>query len=408
MYAFVTTGRVFPARLNNPDGKDLIVKAMVARFDGHDLIGLYVVNMDTVPHKLDLSLPLDWPMNEVEKRHAVSLLVFDDRAWDWTAGKMMVIPLEGGVLRYVQEIPPNACWSVFVGPPEEQTYACLDAIPAPRPLSPTEEDHVSGGDPALEWKGPEGGSSTYVVELSREGRFAPEDRIAMLERLEGTRYTVVSPLPEQSRIWWRVRAVDASGHSSQWSEPAVFAYTWPEYATWVATWKYPKKEDLKPEAPPAWKALFDYRGFASLDNVADHGHVMGERNFWLAPARAADKNGGTYWTNTGPPMTEVGWQTDASLPAWWGVHFWGTETFDRVTILWEEERLGEDFVLQAWDRSEWKDLAYARANTDTLCSFHLKNPVTTDIFRIWITGAARKDGEVGIREVGIWKVKREE
>lgn len=398
MYAFVTTGRVFPARLNDPDGKELIVKSLVTRFDGHDLLGLYAVNLDTEPHRLDVSLPLDGPVDEV------SLLVFDDRAWDWTVGKRVTVPLKEGVLRYVQEIPPNACWSVFIEPPEGHTYASLDVLPAPQCVSPVEEDHVPSEAPTLEWRGPEGGPYSYVVELAREGRFAEEDRLTLIKGIEGTRYMVDHPLPEQSRVWWRVRAVDSkSGRSSQWSEPAVFAYAWPEYAEWVATWKTPKKDVKEPAPPPAWKTLFNQGGFASPDNLADHGHVMGERNFWLAPARAADQNGVSYWTNTGPPMTEVGWQREAGLPAWWGVRFWKTETFDRVAILWQEERLGTDFVLQAWDGSAWRDLARAEANADTLCSFRLKEPVTTDLFRIWITGAVREDGEVGIREVGIWR-----
>ena len=85
-----------------------------------------------------------------------------------------------------------------------------------------------------------------------------------------------------------------------------------------------RSRQQKIESLPVWKALFDCGGFASPDNIADRGHVVGERNFWLAPARAADKNGVTYWTNTGPPMTEAGWQKDAGLPAWWGVRFWET------------------------------------------------------------------------------------
>ena len=84
--------------------------------------------------------------------------------------------------------------------------------------------------------------SAYQVQVSgsREALGNGQAELWVSGRVEGAQAVQVEyagkPLRSGQRAWWRVRAWDAAGHASQWSEPAWWEMGLPAESDWGAQW----------------------------------------------------------------------------------------------------------------------------------------------------------------------------
>jgi hypothetical protein len=389
-YAFVTSGPVVPAALNEDDTAKLFVKCVLQTFDHRRYIGLYAANFDERPHELDVTLPIAFG-------EGAEMLVFDDRAADWKHGKRAVIPA-GKEFRYRAMLPALSAWLVLIPSPDAALADALGLPAATEAVSPASDEAIAEDQPRFEWKAPAG--LRFVVEVAREALFREEDRIELSQPTEANSYTMKATPPARGRYFWRVRAEDDGGPGF-WSQPRAFVYQWPEYAAAFA----PELALLKPAAPvetPAWQKLADEHGLERARNLAAEGEIYGTGGRMRSPSRAVDGQAFSWWTNG----IDEG-NSQFTLPAEWCIIWRGGDrqkpvTIKRISILWHESALPKKYVIQAGpDGQRWTELHQSEIEPEPFTRIELESPVEASYFRLLVTESSNPTGEVGVREVVI-------
>ena len=385
-YAFITTGPVVPAYLNEEHDDGLFVKAMAQVFDGSRYIGLYAANFDEKPHNLDVTLAVPLPQ---ESR----AMVFNDRAWDWKSAQSLKIG-PGSQFRYRQSIPARGAWLVLIPMPQGGLSQTLDLPAPPEPTSPVPDAVVAEGAPSFQWRAGDAVEARYVVEVAREALFRPRDRVELSEVLATHRYTMKHSPPPRARYFWRVRSVDAHGCGGPWSMPQAFAYHWPEYAE-----TYPPKVAAPVAAPesekPSWQRLADEHHLETTENLAWKGEIFGSGNRMQSPTRAVDGQAFSSWNND----TKYG---KFVFPAQWCVLWPRPGKVSSVKILWDQGTIPNKFAIQVSDDArEWIDLLKSDRQPEPFTKLELAQPVTAKYFRLYITAATNDRESVGMRELVI-------
>jgi len=391
-YAFVTTGTVVPAYLNRGHDDSLFVKCVTQVFDGEPYIGLYAANFDNRTQRLDATLPIAFPKG-------TEAIVFDDRAWDW-ARSARPLRLRGRrELRYKADVPPLGAWLVLIRAKEDVVAAALGLPAAPVPRAPVADAAVSDEEPVLRWRAGGRRAARYVVEVAREARFRPQDRVLVSAPLGARAYRVKQALQAEWRYFWRVRAIDADGRSGPWSRPTAFVYQWPAYAE-VYSPKEPSMRVSPPAraekptvVPPEWQRLATEHRLETAKNLAWQGEIFGTGGYMRSPSRAVDGQAFSYWTNDVRGNTY-------QLPAQWCVIWPRPMKMRRVRVLWRETRIPRSFAIQVSDDAKtWRDLFKSDGGADVLTDLRVR--ARAMFFRLYITQAAVESNEVGVRELVI-------
>ena len=197
-------------------------------------------------------------------------------------------------------------------------------------------------------------------------------------------------LEPNQRYHWRVRSLDKSGQSSNWSRPHSFWYQ-AEKPGAQPTGAAPLQESIPPRAEPQP----ELKPFTDTDNLAHSGHPFAHGNYWEGAGEAVDGFAKSAWVSWGSNYEG----RKAVIPAWWAVRFDKEESMSEVRVLWNEKMLGKDFEVQSWDGKGWSTLKAVKGNMAALSEIKLDAPVRTRALRIWITAAAETD--VGIAEIYI-------
>ena len=196
-------------------------------------------------------------------------------------------------------------------------FGFSDQEGAPGPVrleSPTEGARVRTTAPALVWGGggdPEGARVTYTLEVAEESDFdRPILAQAGIGRQGASTTWLGAALPDDSALFWRVRAVDAAGQPGPWSAPGGFVVDQVDAAPAAPTPQSPREGVLlesgeavalvwatveDPEGAPVSYTveLFDASG-AQIDggDRANAPQGAAQERFELAAALAP---GGYFW-----------------------------------------------------------------------------------------------------------------
>jgi hypothetical protein len=91
------------------------------------------------------------------------------------------------------------------------------SLPAPTPLSPAVDARFNAGASIVfDWSDV-AGAATYVIQIDNDSTFASP----IVNRSVAVSTFTTSTLPA-TRMWWRVRAVDAAGVAGAWSSARRF------------------------------------------------------------------------------------------------------------------------------------------------------------------------------------------
>jgi len=91
----------------------------------------------------------------------------------------------------------------------------------PTLLSPAHNANVTSNKPTLDWSDSSPGLDYYEVQLSTDPYFATWLGRGQGGRTGASMHTVEAALPPDT-YYWRVRAVNAQGHYSNWSSSRSF------------------------------------------------------------------------------------------------------------------------------------------------------------------------------------------
>lgn len=386
-YAFVTTGTVVPAYQGKDHSEDLIVKTLTQVFDGQRYLGIYAANFDKAAHVLDVVLP-------VPLAAKTEGLVFDDRAADWTMAKKLPLG-PGKEIPYRTEVPGVSAWLVLIPMPAAGLSESLDLLPPPTSLDPIMDGLVTDEKPVLRWKTDRKAAKQYEVELAHEALFRSVDRIELAKSSEPS-LTVQKKLAEKSRYFWRVRSLDDQDRGGEWSPPQSLVYRWPEYSKVYPPQTTPtaKPAETPKEKPAPWQLKSDEQHLESTPNLAWQGEIYGTGGRMHSPSRAVDAQAFSGWTNGTDESN-----SQFTLPAEWAVIWPKSTEFRRVRILWNEELLPKEFVLQISDNGKnWKDLKKG-TSSELFTDLRLKQPVESRYLRVLIIKSNQPNRSVGIREL---------
>ncbi len=385
-YAFVTAAPVYPAIVNDPDTNSLFVKTLVVKQDGRDVIGIYASNFDSKPHTLDVTIPALWT-------GAATAQVFDEKAGDWSHAVEQQVTPAAGVVRQKVALPPNSPWCMFIYAPPAQISRAFSAATVPQPLSPWGNVNVATAEVTLKWR-PSAQAAKYEIQVAKEMLFRTEDAALTQDAASATELKIAGKLQPNHRYHWRVRAIDAGGNSSNWSQPQSFWFQAGAGATAAtpATPEAPPQEAKVPRPDPQP----DIKPFTDADNLAHAGIPFSHPNYWEGAGKAVDGFAGSLWL---PDTMEGDEGRRPDFPAWWAVRFDQEQTISDVGVLWAPDKIGKDFEIQIWDTNNWKVLKVVRDNKDARSMVKLAQPVKTRAARIWIN--APVTDTAGIAEVYI-------
>jgi len=387
-YAFVTSGPVVPAYLNEEHDDNLFVKCLVQTLNHKQYIGLYTANFDEKPHMMDVTLPITFPS-------ATKALVFDNLAWDWSS--QITLRIESGkAFAYKREIPALSAWMVLIPTPPGVLENAL-GLPKPPILVSPIPDAACKGKPTLCWKArEERGGIAYVVEVSREALFREEDRVELSDLVDKLAYTMRVTPKAQWRYFWRAKAIDGNGRVGAWSEPRAFVYKWPEYSK-----RHPPKtasaKKLKPQKKgkkTKWEMIAVKEKLERSSNLAWQGEVFASGGHMNAPSHAVDGQAFSFYVNDDD---EEG--TEHILPAEWAVIWPEPITIRGAKILWLESAMPKNVAIQVSnDGDKWRTVRKI-ASPKQLTSCRLPTPAEVRYFRIYAKGSVKANGKVGLREV---------
>lgn len=383
-YAFVTSGQVYPAVLNNDEASDLFLKTLLVKQDWREILAVYAVNFDERAHRLDVSLPVGWTEPTVG-------LVFDGAASDWADAQEVVFKPWRGMLRIQTRLAAREPWCVFLYPPTGRSYAVFGGPSTPQPLSPWGNQNVADGRVVLRWRSSARGQSrapvTYAAQVAREALFRPEDIVFTDDNVSVPECIVPQGvLDDGVRYHWRVRAVDELGRSSGWSRPHAFWY------------RSERGAHIEGDAPvleisvPRAQATPTLVPYDNQDNLARRGVPFAHGNYWEGAGKAVDGLAESRWISDDMQRRPI-------LPAWWAVRWDEENQFTTVRILWAKDMVGKDIDVQVWDGTAWKTIEAVRANNEPETELTLVQRATTRAVRLWIS-AGVKD-QVGIAEIYI-------
>ena len=389
-YSFVTAGPVMPAYLNPGSSDELFVKCMLQVFNLEHYIGLYAANFDDRPHPLDVTLPIPFAGEK-------EALVFDNRAGDWRDARRLRI-LAGRPFRYRQSIPALSAWLVLIPAELSEIAHALDLPAPPLPLSPAPDAAVTQDQPTFVWRSADARGVRYVVEVAREALFRSQDRVELSQPVAALAYTMAAAPQEQSRYFWRVRAADVQGRSGLWTAPSPFVYRWPEYSSIYSPKESPTGPGAPaPPAPPEWQRLAEQHGLRTAENLAWQGEIFATGGHMNSPSRAVDSQAFSYWTN-GEDETN----SQFALPAEWCLIWPEPVRIRSVKILWLEDHIPRQFVLQAsHDAANWTELFKSEQGGELFTHMELPRSVKARYFRLYITAPGESGRQVGVREIVI-------
>ena len=382
-YAFLTTGTLYPSWLGDRHDRDLFSKTLVQQFEGRTYLCVYAANFASRPQTLDIVFPLSLPAGGTG-------LVYDEQAWDWAVHEKRVLGV-GPHQRVTHEVAPLGAWMMAIPLPGGALAASLGLPEAPRPSEPAIDGHVKEGKPVLRFEPSSSVDQREQIEVAREARFRPQDRIELSEpAVMHGQYEVQETLQPGQRLWWRVRAIDKRGRGGPWSSPEPFIYAWPEYAEKYAPQQRQKHDQWRES--PKWDWL-DQVHETEAPNLAWQGEVFGSGGYMGSPSRAADGQADSSWQSS--PRG-----SSSDLPAEWAVIWPQPQAISVIKILWDEEVQPNGFSVQVSnDAQEWTDLMSSQKAPDGMTSILLDQAVSASYLRIEIPGAVKGDGNVGIREV---------
>jgi hypothetical protein len=91
-------------------------------------------------------------------------------------------------------------------------------LEAPKLVAPLNADQITASEVSFRWQKPEAASAlNFQIQVSGSPFFAPDSMLADREALSGQIFSLPNLAP--GVYYWHVRAVSASGQSSDWSEP---------------------------------------------------------------------------------------------------------------------------------------------------------------------------------------------
>jgi hypothetical protein len=380
-YAFVTSGSVYPAIVNDEQTNDLIVKTLLFKQGGQDVIGVYAVNFYDAPRKLDLMLPALW-------KGKVAAQIFDEKAADWAAARNVELTPKDGLIRVDAAIAARGPWLMLIYPPAGEATLALLPVSTPRPLNPWGNGNIATGDVVLRWEpsrtvGKQDGPVTYETELAREMLFRVEDRVELQNGLAGADVKVLAKLEPNRRYHWRVRATTGPGLSTGWSRPASFWYQIGGGASPAAVAGDAPAKEVK--APRVEKV--DLSPFTDENNLAHAGTCFSHPNYWEGAGEAVDGFDGSAWV---PDATDPNAGRKREFPCWWAVRFDAEQTVSKLSLLWGKDLHAKDFEVQAWDGKAWQTVKAVTGNVEPRGDVALDAPVKTRAVRIRITTPANK------------------
>lgn len=390
-YAFVTSGPICPAYLNNPHSDDLFVKCLIQTFDSEPYIGIYAANFDSREKTLDVTLPISFPKGTMAR-------IYDDRAWDWQASAQVISVPSGRHFRHQAKVPALGAYLVLISAGPEVIAHTMKLPAPPLILLPIRDAAISETHPTFQWQKSHEGTASYAVEVAREALFRPQDRVELSDTVKESSYTMRTIPDPQWRYFWRVRAIDENGRWGMWTRPRAFVYQWPEYSA-----EFPpqpaslgSRAHLPHTEIPGWDGPLRDALFASPDNLAHQGEIFAteghaiwhDRSESGSGSRAVDLLAYSVWNNGG------------KIPAQWCVIWPKRVRFSRVKILWADAYLPSEFAIQiSNDAQVWTEIYQSDDGNEQLTELNLERSVEANYFRIYITGSDRESLDVAIREV---------
>jgi hypothetical protein len=387
-YAFVTAAEVFPACVNDPDTRHLFVKVLKLKQGGRDVLGVYAVNNDRQPHRLDLTLPVKWDA-------PVTTQCFDASAADWADAREEKLAPKDGQLRIQAELPPVSPWLRMIYPPDGAVVQAFTPLATPRLKSPWGNQNVAEPEVTLRW-GPAQPSARYEVQLASEMLFRSQDMVETKGGLEIAEHRVAAKLAPNRRYHWRVRALDEKENSTAWAQPQSF---WFQAAAPVVPPPAPEAPASDGDLPRVANPLLP--PFTDPDNLAHRGVCFSHPNYWEGAAEAVDGFEGSCWL---PDETDAAEGRKPAFPCWWAVRFKGDETIGSASLLWAEKLVAKDFDFQTWSEGRWKTEKAFRNNSAARVDVGFDPPLRTRAIRLWIT--APLTNSCGLAEVCLKKPLR--
>jgi len=384
-YAFITSGSVYPSWLGDRHDDELFVKTLLQAIEGRAYLCVYAANFADVPQTLDVLLPLD-------ASQAGQAMVFDERSWDWAVHERRDLS-PGREQRFSHETAPLSAWMVAIPIGPDALASALDLPPAPSPTAPVVDEHEEEDRPVLRFEPPLGTGQRQQIEVAREARFRGQDRIELSAPATMTGQHKMATMPAAGqRLWWRVRTVQPDGRGGPWSSPQAFIYKWPEYAERFTS--QPRADRNSWRQTPAWDWL-DQTHETEEPSLTWEGEIYGSNGHMNSPSRAADGQAESFWSNeTNGESSQF-----ASTPEW-AVIWPQPRSFSLVKVLWHEELMPKEFVVQISDDAQaWTNLLARDGNIEPLTTIELNEPVTALYFRITILSTSSETGRVAIREV---------
>ncbi|WP_170970297.1 Ig-like domain repeat protein [Nocardioides jishulii] len=173
-----------------------------------------------------------------------------------------------------------------VSVPSAPSAFTIAALPAPELVSPVNSPDEEVEDVVLDWA-PVRGAKTYALQVATNDGFEAGDLITDLKGITGTSYSPPGGY-DNDQYYWRVRAVDAAGSPSAWSEsPNNFKRHWPDRPWPVA-----------PVQPgfPAYPADFDTSAPSHKDHPFYGAYVKNHDPEDLPIATLTDRSPYLQWT----------------------------------------------------------------------------------------------------------------
>jgi Tol biopolymer transport system component/fibronectin type 3 domain-containing protein len=214
-------------------------------------------------------------------------------------------------------------------------------------------------------------------------------------------------LPGDNTI--RVRASDASGNISKFSNMILISYSEPLVAPTGLTASvdnYVVNLNWEPNEEPILKGYHVYRDGVQLSDTAipDLSKAITSGSSPLSSAYSTrmaydgiastafiDNAGGNY------------------PPAWWQLDFQQDVTVTQIEIVWYHnssfEFSARDYEVQAWSGSDWETIQSVMGNTELINYIKLNDPVSTDKLRLIISSSNHQfsTSYVGLAEVVVTK-----